>query len=235
MGARKASGLALSLLLAATAGVAMPGIGRTAAAGDRQLVQGPVLKFSGHGQRRSTAPRATAPAPNRVAAAPSASALTCDGSWQAVAAPGGSGDAQLVSIGGTARNDLWSVGWARATAGQGPGRTLAEHWDGSTWNVVATPNASTTGNILTAVSAASATDVWAVGGYVPYVGAPSQTLVENLPAPNGKVASGSGLGADGGAESRPDETSTDRMGDRPLLGALIPSGGQESRSRTTSP
>jgi hypothetical protein len=72
----------------------------------------------------------------------------------------------LVSISGTARNDLWSVGWARPTPSQGPGRTLAEHWDGSTWNVVATPNASTTGNILTAVSAASATDVWAVGGYV---------------------------------------------------------------------
>ena len=40
--------------------------------------------------------------------------------------------------------------------------TLTEHWNGTAWSVVASPNAGTI-NSLQSVAAVSANDVWAVG------------------------------------------------------------------------
>jgi hypothetical protein len=56
--------------------------------------------------------------------------------------------------------------------------TLAEHWDGSSWKVIATPDPGTTGNHLYAVDAVSANDVWAVGQQLG-TQAPDQGLVEH--------------------------------------------------------
>ena len=42
-------------------------------------------------------------------------------------------------------------------------QTLTEHWDGSTWNVVSSPNVGTNDNILYGVATVSTDDVWAVG------------------------------------------------------------------------
>jgi hypothetical protein len=46
-------------------------------------------------------------------------------------------------------------------------KTLTEHWDGTQWNVVASPNApeGVQGSFLRGVSAVSSNDVWAVGYY----------------------------------------------------------------------
>jgi hypothetical protein len=60
-------------------------------------------------------------------------------------------------------NDAWAVGTY-----QGPNRhdgkvMLAERWNGSTWSQVPTPNVSFFDEKLLAVSAASATNAWAVG------------------------------------------------------------------------
>ncbi len=54
-------------------------------------------------------------------------------------------------------------------AGVGPGlyfpRATIEHWDGTTWSVVSSPNPTTRGNsFLEGIAAATANDVWAVGG-----------------------------------------------------------------------
>src|SRR5581483_5800229 len=49
--------------------------------------------------------------------------------------------------------------WAVGDAGLG---TLAEHWDGQRWSIIATPNVQPGGN-LSAVTAVSPTEVWAVG------------------------------------------------------------------------
>ena len=54
-----------------------------------------------------------------------------------------------------ASNDVWAVG----SSGSGP---LAMHWDGTQWTRVAVPGSTNSG--LSAVSAASSDDVWAVGG-----------------------------------------------------------------------
>src|SRR3954453_16971703 len=42
-------------------------------------------------------------------------------------------------------------------------QTLAEHWDGSAWSVVPSPNPSSGNNTLNSVAAISANDAWAVG------------------------------------------------------------------------
>jgi hypothetical protein len=64
-------------------------------------------------------------------------------------------------------NDAWVVGdQGNKTANEGPGaRTLAEHWNGSAWGVVSTPNVSGANqNVLRGCAALSPSDVWA-GGY----------------------------------------------------------------------
>ncbi len=45
-------------------------------------------------------------------------------------------------------------------------RTLIEHWNGSTWSVIPSPNASGEGDELYGVAAISTNDVWAVGYFV---------------------------------------------------------------------
>ena len=92
--------------------------------------------------------------------------------------PGGaSGDAH-----GTSRrsgadtvssSDVWAVGYYNNGSID---QTLVEHWDGSAWVIVASPNVGTHDNLLSAVSAVSSSDVWAVGYY--NNGSIDQTLAE---------------------------------------------------------
>jgi hypothetical protein len=61
-------------------------------------------------------------------------------------------------------SDAWIVG---GFGPQGPqGQTngaLIEHWDGSSWSVVANPASSEADSALSSITAVSATDIWAVG------------------------------------------------------------------------
>jgi hypothetical protein len=60
-------------------------------------------------------------------------------------------------------NDVWAVGyWGNAAFGF---FTLVEHWNGSTWSVVSSPSPQGD-DILRAVSATGASDIWAVGGLI---------------------------------------------------------------------
>jgi hypothetical protein len=60
-----------------------------------------------------------------------------------------------------AANDVWAVG--QAPGAGGAYQPLAMHWDGGQWSVVPTPSMSADMSLLTAVSAVSGTDIWAVG------------------------------------------------------------------------
>jgi Phosphoesterase family len=73
-------------------------------------------------------------------------------------------------------SDVWVVGDQ-----EGPDhtfQTLAEHWDGSSWTVVPTPDPGSTGNHLYAVDAVSPDDVWAAGMQL-NGNSPDQGLVEH--------------------------------------------------------
>jgi hypothetical protein len=63
-----------------------------------------------------------------------------------------------------APGDVWAVG-ATYNGNTGLYQTLAEHWNGSAWTVVPTPNVSGVNNQFYAVAADGTNDVWAVGIY----------------------------------------------------------------------
>ena len=60
-----------------------------------------------------------------------------------------------------ATNDVWVVGDKEGA--NGIFQTLAEHWDGTAWTVVPTPDPASAGDHLYGVSAVSPDDIWAVG------------------------------------------------------------------------
>jgi hypothetical protein len=82
--------------------------------------------------------------------------------WTRVKSPnaGQPAGGSLSGVAALAPDDVWAVGGY----GQGaPGRTLVEHWDGTSWSVVPSPNKGPFPNSLSAVAAVAADDVWAVG------------------------------------------------------------------------
>jgi hypothetical protein len=67
----------------------------------------------------------------------------------------------LDGIAGVSPSDLWAVGTSSPPGL--PDQTLIEHWNGSTWSIVTSPNPGGRGDILQGVAAVSANDVWTVG------------------------------------------------------------------------
>src|SRR5215470_3798380 len=84
-------------------------------------------------------------------------------SWTSTLPPSpGSGDNEFFGVTALSACDVWAVGNYRAVP-TGPLLSLAEHWNGTAWKVVPTPDPGTSINFLRAVSAFSASNVWAVG------------------------------------------------------------------------
>jgi len=107
--------------------------------------------------KRATATRTAQPSPT---ATPANTSVT--GTWQVIASP----DQHLGALNGIAAvsaTDLWAVGTVASNTGANT--TLIEHSDGSSWQIVSSPNLtpSQLGDMLNAVAAISANDVWAVG------------------------------------------------------------------------
>ena len=75
-------------------------------------------------------------------------------------------------------SDCWAVGSTPHPARQ-PYQTLIERWDGTSWAIVTSPNASATqDNVLSGVTCASASNCWAAGYYVILAQLQHQTLIE---------------------------------------------------------
>jgi len=112
-------------------------------------------------------------------------------SWKVVATPNvGAGENALTSVAVIASDDVWAVGY-RQDNFSAPRLTLAEHWNGSAWSVVTTPNIGTDENFFWSVSALSGSDVWAVGSYsVPWF----QTLTEHWDGTSWKAVQSPNLG-----------------------------------------
>ncbi len=114
------------------------------------------------------------------ASAPSASlpraAATCVPYWSAVATQNvDTNDNVLAGVAVNYPTDVWAVGYYTDTGGVG--QAMIQHYDGSTWSLVAIPHPGTGGNYLEAITARAANDMWAVGFYRATAGSVPQTLV----------------------------------------------------------
>lgn len=123
--------------------------------------------------------------------------------WSIVAVPQLPGSLQtfLTGVATVSADDAWVVG--QVIDSSGTPVTLAEHWNGTKWEVVSTPNpAQAQASGFSAVDATSGGNVWAVGNATTSAGT-DLTLVEHwngkkwtlLPSPNGKGGGGSVLAA----------------------------------------
>jgi hypothetical protein len=89
--------------------------------------------------------------------------------WSVVAAPSPGSSTLLTGVSAVTTSDVWAVGhYFNGLRVQ----TLVEHWNGTDWSVVSSANVANSDNPLSAVSAHSADDAWAVGGN-------TQTLTEH--------------------------------------------------------
>jgi hypothetical protein len=122
--------------------------------------------------------------------------LHWDGSqWSTSASPNpGLGNSELVAVTALAADNAWAVGSSTY-----PDQTFICHWNGSAWQVVPSPNPGFY-NHLRAVTAITASDIWAVGDV--YTSGPFQTLVAHwtgsqwlqVPSPNPGAVSNMLLG-----------------------------------------
>jgi hypothetical protein len=84
--------------------------------------------------------------------------------WSIVPSPSITGtSSHLYGVAAVSSDDVWAVGAAGQFATSTPPRTLIEHWNGSSWSIVPSPNPGDGRNFLFDVAAVSANDVWAVG------------------------------------------------------------------------
>ena len=111
--------------------------------------------------------------------------------WSVVPSPNPSGSFYnyLNSVAVVGPSDVWAVGYYSTLSAS---QTLIEHWNGSAWSIVPSPNHSANDNFLFSAAVAGPNDVWAVGYYYNGGGTPYQTLIEHwngsawsvVPSPN---------------------------------------------------
>ncbi len=101
--------------------------------------------------------------------------------WQIVPSPNPGTFPTLLAVGASSASDAWTVGYY-ADSTNSTFFSLAEHWNGSGWAVVPTPNPFGSENILTAVADLSPANAWAVGRSVDtsnYYNQVTQPLIEH--------------------------------------------------------
>jgi len=112
--------------------------------------------------------------------------------WKVIASPNikGSISDSLSGVAAIAKNNIWAVGsYNNASNTQ---QTLIEHWNGASWSIVPSPNVASLFNALTAISAVSATDIWAVGNVSGANG--FQRLIEHWNGASWSIVQSSGTG-----------------------------------------
>jgi hypothetical protein len=76
----------------------------------------------------------------------------------------GAGDNSLASVTTLASNNVWAVGLSRAdNMAPNNSLTLIEHYDGTAWTQVTSPNVALAANALLGVKSLATNDIWAVG------------------------------------------------------------------------
>jgi hypothetical protein len=115
--------------------------------------------------------------------------------WSVVPSASVSGANQDILRGAaaTSANDVWAAGRSKAS-GEAK-RTLIEHWNGSSWQIIPSPNRSAEGNGLEAVAAISSTDAWVVGNGT--LNGTPQSLTEHWDGTSWRVVSAPSPGIGG--------------------------------------
>jgi hypothetical protein len=91
-------------------------------------------------------------------------------------------------------NDIWAVGYSYDNGSPFTNQTLIEHWNGTSWSIVPSPNTGPALNILVDVTVVSATDIWAVGVAEDIAGGPDQTLIEHWNGTNWSIVASPNVG-----------------------------------------
>lgn len=99
--------------------------------------------------------------------------------WSVIASPptGTTYGAYLFGVKAISSKNVWAVGGSYI--GPANGQTLIEHWNGSTWSIVPSPNVNSINDLLSSISATGANDVWAGGIYSPTMVGVNQSLIEH--------------------------------------------------------
>jgi hypothetical protein len=102
--------------------------------------------------------------------------------WSLAVSPNTDQHNYLQSVTCTSTSDCWTAG-ASSDPSNGSDETLVQHWDGSAWSIVASPNnptpAGSLGNSLSDLTCNSASDCWASGSSDPGPGFGWATLIEH--------------------------------------------------------
>ena len=117
--------------------------------------------------------------------------------WKTVPTPNvGEGTNKLNAVLALAPNDVWAVGFSTPATPpkQGATLTLIEHFDGTSWTVVPSPNigpnSANQSNRLLGLTANSADDIWTFGSYFAADGSGHQmTLLLHWDGTNWTIAS----------------------------------------------
>jgi hypothetical protein len=133
--------------------------------------------------------------------------------WSIVASPNvGPNSNTLYGVTVVSTSNVWAVGSSYDNVKTSASRTLIEHWNGSKWVVVPSPNASAgkDRSSLSSVVAISANDIWAVGNYFNSASTTALTLIGHWngkqwaisPSPNPPSPSDSSLTSAAASSSR---------------------------------
>jgi hypothetical protein len=109
--------------------------------------------------------------------------------WEVVSSPNRGLDSDLWGAAVAPDGDAWAFGWSDDDH-HCCWRSLAEHWDGSAWRKVKTPNRKGCYCALFGGAALSSTDVWAVGD------GPLQALIEHWDGAGWTLVDGPAVGDD---------------------------------------
>jgi hypothetical protein len=149
------------------------------------------LKHSTHPLRRAITFLAGISAILGASSLAASSQTQADGAvWTIQQTPNRSRDFnQLAAITTVSASDAWAAGTFRGPSSTAF-KTLIEHFDGTSWHAVPSPNVGASSNELNAVSADSSTDVWTAG--FEFSGNANRTLIERwngtrwsvVPSPN---------------------------------------------------
>ena len=90
-------------------------------------------------------------------------------SWQIVPSPTiTNGNGILSAVAALSTNNVWAIGYTfdgipTSTQPVGVSKTLVEHWNGRSWQVIASPSGPTGNGIFNGLAVLSQNDIWAVG------------------------------------------------------------------------